>query len=223
MTEQKRLAVIDSATFMDKQIAHRAFTAVEILAAGLTLLVGAPKSSKSFLVLNLCLAVAKGEPFFGFPTNKGTVLYMCLEDNEERMQNRMMQMVDEGAENLFLSSEIIRTDEGLPNVFETFLAEHPDTNLIVIDTLNYIRPESKTTNLYEKDYSDSAPLHKFAQEHPLSLVLVHNTRKTRDGDEYNAASGSSALAGAVDNYLFLNIQLTKSVWSLQNISAIVRS
>jgi len=200
----KRIQTIDGATLMDKQIEHRDFTVADILPAGLTLLVGAPKVGKSFFVLGLCLAVAKGEPFLGFPTMPGDVLYMSLEDTEDRLQNRLMLLSDDGPESLFFSSQIIRTDEGLLDALEQFVTEHPNTRLIVIDTLNYIRPESKSTNMYEKDYSDIAPLHEFTQRHPVSLVLVHHSRKTKDSDEMNAASGSTALSGAVDNYLLLS-------------------
>ncbi len=200
----KRIKTIDGAALMDKQIEHREFTVADILPAGLTLLVGAPKVGKSFFVLGLCLAVAKGEPFLGFPTMQGDVLYMSLEDTEDRLQNRLMLLSDDGPESLFFSSQIIRTDEGLLGALEQFVAEHPNTRLIVIDTLNYIRPESKSTNMYEKDYSHIVPLHEFTQKHPVSLVLVHHSRKTKDSDEMNAASGSTALSGAVDNYLLLN-------------------
>jgi len=200
----KRIKTIDGAALMDKQIEHREFTVADILPAGLTLLVGAPKVGKSFFVLGLCLAVAKGEPFLGFPTMQGDVLYMSLEDTEERLQNRLMLLSDDGPESLFFSSQIIRTDEGLLGALEQFVSEHPNTRLIVIDTLNYIRPESKSMNMYEKDYSDIVPLHEFTQKHPVSLVLVHHSRKTRDSDEMNAASGSTALSGAVDNYMLLS-------------------
>ena len=200
----KRIQTIDGATLMDKQIEHRDFTVADILPAGLTLLVGAPKVGKSFFVLGLCLAVAKGDPFLGFPTMQGDVLYMSLEDTEDRLQNRLMLLSDDGPESLFFSSQIIRTDEGLLDALEQFVTEHPNTRLIVIDTLNYIRPESKSTNMYEKDYSDIAPLHEFTQRHPVSLILVHHSRKTKDSDEMNAASGSTALSGAVDNYLLLS-------------------
>lgn len=169
-----RLSVIDGETLMDKQLTHPAFTVADFLPAGLTLLVGAPKVGKSFFVLNLCLAVARGEPFLGYPTTQGSVLYLSLEDTEERLQSRMMQMTDDGDSNLFFSSQVIRIDEGLTDELEFFLRDHPDTRLIVIDTLNYIRPTSATMNLYEKDYSDIAPLHSFTQKHPVSLILVHH-------------------------------------------------
>ena len=66
----------------------------------LSILVGAPKVGKSFFVLGLCLAVAKGEPFLGFPTMQGDVLYMSLEDTEDRLQNRLMLLSDDGPESL---------------------------------------------------------------------------------------------------------------------------
>lgn len=199
----KRFYTVDGETLMNKQINHKEHIVSDVLPVGLTLLAGAPKAGKSYFTLSLCIAVAKGESILGFPTKKGTVLYLSFEDTEDRIQARAMQLTDDIPSNFHFTNQVFKIDEGLIGALEDFISSHTDTVLIAIDTLNYIRPESKTSNLYEKDYNDLIPLHKFTQAHNVSLLIVHHTRKIQDGDQYNAASGSTALVGAVDNYWLL--------------------
>ncbi len=59
-----------------------------LLAQGLYILAGSPKAGKSWLALQLCLAVAKGEKLLECETSSGTALYFCLEDGYERIQKR---------------------------------------------------------------------------------------------------------------------------------------
>ena len=56
-----------------------------LLPAGTYLLAGAPKIGKSFFVLQMAYQVSMGEPFLGFSSRPGTVLYLALEDTYERL------------------------------------------------------------------------------------------------------------------------------------------
>ena len=47
-----------------------------LLPMGMGVLVAKPKLGKSWMVLDLCLAVAQGEPFLGFPTRQHGTLYL---------------------------------------------------------------------------------------------------------------------------------------------------
>lgn len=62
-----------------------------LLPMGMGVLVAKPKLGKSWMVLDLCLAVAQGEPFLGFPTRQHGTLYLALEDGKSRMQARPRQ------------------------------------------------------------------------------------------------------------------------------------
>jgi RecA-family ATPase len=60
------------------------------IAEGCTLLAGRPKLGKSWLVLEMGLAVATGEACLGgILCEQGDVLYLALEDNERRLQKRI--------------------------------------------------------------------------------------------------------------------------------------
>ena len=89
MTNQndtKKFHTIDGSTIMNKKMPPLKYTIAEILPAGLTLFSGDSKIGKSLLAVNMCVAVSNGEPFLDFPTHKGTVLYLALEDTESRIQ-----------------------------------------------------------------------------------------------------------------------------------------
>ena len=83
-----------------------------LLAQGLYILAGAPKVGKSWLALDMCLSIAKGESVLGQKTLQGTALYLCLEDSYVRIQNRLYEITDVPTENLYFSvmSESIATD-----------------------------------------------------------------------------------------------------------------
>lgn len=62
-----------------------------LIAQGLYILAGAPKVGKSWLSLDTCLSIAKGEKVLGHETKCGTTLYLCLEDSFERIQKAVLQ------------------------------------------------------------------------------------------------------------------------------------
>lgn len=59
-----------------------------ILPHGLFILAGSPKIGKSWLVLDLCIAVATGGDTWGYRANQNGVLYYALEDNWRRINDR---------------------------------------------------------------------------------------------------------------------------------------
>jgi len=61
---------------------------------GVALLAGKPKLGKSWLALGLCIAVASGGAAFGnMRVEKGSALYLALEDNERRLQFRLKKIL----------------------------------------------------------------------------------------------------------------------------------
>ena len=197
--KNKPLSTVESDELYEKQIPKRRYVVAELMPEGLMLLFGPPKVGKSFLVLNLCISVAKGEPFLGYPTEKGEVLYFCFEDDEERLQKRLHNMADDGFPGLFFSNEIVRLEDGLINKMGTFLSEHPNLKMIVIDTLSHIRSDKGGGNIYKTEYDDLTPLHEFALKNHVTVVLVHHTRKNAEGDSYDSISGSNGIAAACDD------------------------
>ncbi len=52
-----------------------------LIYAGTYLFVGAPKVGKSFFMAQLGYHISKGLPLWNYPVQKGTVLYLALEDD----------------------------------------------------------------------------------------------------------------------------------------------
>lgn len=63
-----------------------------LLDAGAYILVGAPKIGKSFLVAQIAYHVSTGQKLWDFEVKQGTVLYLALEDDYQRIQKRMFMM-----------------------------------------------------------------------------------------------------------------------------------
>ena len=60
-----------------------------LLYAGAYILAGAPKIGKSFLVAQIAYHVSTGKALWDYEVHPGTVLYLALEDDFQRIQSRM--------------------------------------------------------------------------------------------------------------------------------------
>lgn len=142
------LTYLDGETLMSTVLLPIRFVVDKLLPQGLHILAGAPKVGKSWLALWLCLCVAKGEPVWNFPTFRGSVLYLCLEDSYSRIQNRLLDITDDAPANLCFATMSEKLHSGLVEQIEGFFSAHPDTVLVVIDTLQRIRAVGQLTELY---------------------------------------------------------------------------
>ena len=149
------LTYLDGETLMSTVLPPIRFVVDKLLPQGLHILAGAPKVGKSWLALWLCLCVAKGEPIWNFLTTKGSVLYLCLEDSYSRIQNRLLDITDDAPANLCFATMSEKLHSGLVEQIEGFLGAHPDTVLVVIDTLQRIRTVGNEANPYASDYRDA--------------------------------------------------------------------
>ena len=100
-----------------------------ILPAGLTVLSGDSKIGKSWLVLWLALQISQGLPVWGIPTEKQDVIYLAIEDNDQRLQKRMHRLVDVPPPNLYISYSSGCIGEELEELFEA-TKDHPFSLLI---------------------------------------------------------------------------------------------
>lgn len=199
----KKLTVIDGETLMDMRIKPISFCIDSLLPQGVSLLCGAPKIGKSWLVLNWCVRIAKGEEVWNFKTAKGTTLYLCLEDNLSRIQQRLNEITDEVPNNVFFATSSCSMSDGLAEQIEMFIAEQNDTVLVVIDTFQMIRSKNKDTT-YANDYQEIEELKRLAVKLKISLLLVHHLRKQGDNDPLNKISGTTGISGAVDTTFILD-------------------
>ena len=176
-----------------------------ILRSGLYILAGAPKVGKSFLVAQIAYHVSTGRPLWGYPVLQSPVLYMALEDDLQRLQERMFRMFGvDSTRDLYFSISAKSLREGLEKQITGFVKDHPSTRLVIIDTLKKIRPGDDETYSYARDYADMTQLKQIADDNDICLLLVHHTRKKEDeSDAFNTVSGTNGLTGAADGSFIL--------------------
>jgi hypothetical protein len=199
---EKRFHTVDGATLMSMPLQPLNFVVDSLLSQGLHILAGSPKVGKSWLALWLSVCVANGDAVWGMSVKQGTTLYLCLEDSTLRIQNRLFEITEDAPPNVHFCTESCILGKGLEEQIETFLAEHPDTVLIIIDTLQMIRG-THYENTYANDYRDLSVLKKLADQHGLAILLIHHLRKETADDVVNRISGTTAISGAVDTNLTL--------------------
>ena len=146
--------------------------------------------------------MAKGDPVWGMGVKQGATLYLCLEDSTLRIQNRLFEITEDAPANVHFTTNSNTLGKGLEEQLRAFLTEHPDTVLVIIDTLQMIRGAGYD-NTYANDYRDLSVLKHIADTHGISILLVHHLRKMNDDDPMNMISGTTGLSGATDSNFVL--------------------
>ena len=172
-----------------------------LISQGLFVLAGAPKVGKSWLALDMCLSIAKGEKVLGKETLCGHAVYLSLEDSLIRLQNRLYELTDEPSDNLNFAIMAESISNGLPEQIEYCRKRFDDLKIVFIDTLQMVRNESESS--YSSDYKELSVMKALADKLGIAIVLVHHTRKCSDSDPFNMISGSTGLSGCVDGSMVL--------------------
>lgn len=176
-----------------------------LLYSGTYLFVGAPKLGKSFFMAQLAYHVSTGTPLWNYAVRQGTVLYLALEDDYARLQERLYRMFGtEGTDKLHFATSAQKLNKGLEEQITNFLTEYDDTNLIIIDTLQKVREIENDAYSYANDYDVITKLKKIADKYNFCLLLVHHTRKQQSNDKFDMISGTNGLLGAADGAFLLH-------------------
>lgn len=196
------LKIINADNLLYTTLTESEFIVDEILPVGLHIFCGAPKVGKSWLMLDLCIKVSKGEEIWNLKTNKCDVLYLALEDTHQRLQKRLFKLTDEIDSNFHIAIESNKITNGLVMQLENAIKQYPNTRLVVIDTLQKVRKQSNDVN-YSADYGDISTLKAFADKNKLAIILVHHLRKQDDSDVFNKISGTAGIMGSSDTTFIL--------------------
>ena len=197
----KELKIYSSEYIMNTLMKPIEYCVDGLISQGLFILAGAPKVGKSWLALDMCLSIAKGEKVLGKATSCGHAVYLSLEDSLIRLQNRLYELTDEPSDNLNFAIMAESISNGLPEQIEYCRKRFDDLKIVVIDTLQKVRNESESS--YSSDYKELSVLKSLADKLGIAIVLVHHTRKCSDGDPFNMISGSTGLSGCVDGSMVL--------------------
>ena len=199
MGERKKLELISSVEIMNAPMKKQRFIVDGMIYPGIHILSGDPKIGKSWMMLDMCLAVAKGEDSLGRKTERGQVVYMALEDTFISLQSRMYELTDEPSENLFFTLLANSIGSGLEEDLQDCGKMFPELKMVVIDTLQKIRNNIDTK--YGADYRELSILKSIADQLGIAIVLVHHNRKAHDSNPNNLISGTNGIAGCADGLL----------------------
>jgi hypothetical protein len=166
------------------------------------ILAALPKIGKSWLALQIAMAVENAQEILDFKAKRGRALYCAYEDNRKRIKRRFKTMgvkaEDKRPNFVFKSSGLT---EGLEEEIENWIKETPDAKLVVIDTYYYALPKSlKRSNKerYEIDSRNLSGIHRIALDYNIAIIIVHHTTKTKHEDTFNEISGSVGIQAIAD-------------------------
>lgn len=100
--EKKDLKLFSAKEIVSESTEENEDIIKNLLPRGLSILAGAPKLGKSWLVLAWAINIAIGKPIWGYHVKKTSVIYFCLEDTKERIKKRLLTVSSEIPGNLFL-------------------------------------------------------------------------------------------------------------------------
>ena len=202
--ERRILGEFSIADLWKEDLDEQEFIVKDLIPTGVGGIIAPPKFGKSWLCLDLCIAVATGTPFLGFETTQHEVLYLALEDGKKRLNRRSRIVAGEERkvmmQNLHNDLKAPTLDDGLLKILDDTIKTYPGIKLVVIDTLQKVRGEMRRgESVYQYDYREISDIHNFAIDHDISVVLVHHTKKgIDDSDPLSNASGSNGVVGSLD-------------------------
>ena len=138
---------------------------------------------------------------------QGKAIYLALEDNQRRLQDRLKQLMPQGyaTPNLILHTGWPKFDAGgLEQLVALIEGKGPSLSPS-INPLAKVRPAQTSSHVYQNDYAALAPLTEIASRFRCCIVVVHHNRKGKSEiDAVEQISGSLGLSGAVDGMLVID-------------------
>ncbi len=174
-----------------------------LLPAGLTICGGRPKVGKSWLGLQLALAVAAGTDVLESRAEPGRVLVLALEDTQRRLSERMGKQ----GWGCGLPVEVLPQGKFMEKVGDlgrggaarlSAQMRRGQYRLVVIDTFS--RAFAGDQNDHAAMTMALSPLQEIAQEHNTAVLIIDHLRKggTADSDAVVDLLGSTAKAALCD-------------------------
>ncbi len=199
---------------MAKEFAPLVYAVDSILPQGLAILAASPKSSKSFMSLDMALGVAQGGIALStLRCTKGDVLYIGLEDSERRLKDRI-NLLSAHSEPDLSRIEFQSIDSGWVGGavgrgwIEEWAEGAESPRLVVIDTFRKAEPGlEETRNQYLEEQEVILNYKRLADRFNMTILLVHhNTKALDDGDWLNKFSGSKGITGGADTLLYIDFK-----------------
>lgn len=188
-----------------------------LLPQGFTLFAGGSKLGKSFTTLDIVFGVAAGTPVLGsLATEPGDVLYLALEDRDDRIMRRMAELEPDKAQwpwdrlTLVCVNTIGTYPPGRLALDWARTVKRP--TLVAIDTITRFGGQGDRSG-YKADVEWMSRFHAFSQEHDLALLGVTHTNqmKMEEGDDwFHKISGTTGIVGTADQAMLLDVKRGES-------------
>ncbi len=189
-------------------------------------IIAAPKTGKSWLVLDLALAVAAGRDWQGFPCEPGKVLIIDNELHPETSANRIRKVRDARGMALSRIGDKIFIDNqrgSLKDINELAqsiaLLDKHKFKLVIIDAFYRAMP----VRMDENDNGGMAKLYnaidRYAKALGCSFVLIHHTSKGNQSIKSvtDVGSGAGAQSRAADAHLILRRHKDEDIVVLESV------
>ncbi len=183
------------------------------------LISGSSKAGKSFLLMELCIAIAEGKSWLGFPCKKGRVLYVNLEIDPASAINRFLKIYEalglpiKNANSIVvwnLRGHAVPLDQLVPKLIRRVRDQHFDA--IIID------PIYKVITGDENNASEMGAFcnqfDKICTETGCSTIYCHHHSKGAQGMKkaMDRASGSGVFARDPDAQLdMIQLELSEDI------------
>lgn len=180
-----------------------AFIIDGMIPCGMTFLSGAPKIRKTFMALQMAIAVATGNPFLGHHTIPCDVAYLDLEGSKSRVSFRTARMTTKIPRNVYITNTITeRLADGLVDKLRQLHRERPSIRFIIIDTYSRARGSFKSfgVNAYDADVALLEPIQRMALEENIAILFIHHDKKGAGfmADSFERLSGTMGISGSAD-------------------------
>ena len=197
------LCVVTTAYLTNNVLPPVSYLVDDMIGSGLSILAGEAKIGKSLLVLQLASAVANGETFLGHHVSQGRVLYFAIEDTFARIQHRLSRMGLTPSDRCHISTECRTLDNGLADTICAFVSAYPDTILVIIDTLEFVRNANRRQS-YANDVHELYALKELCIKLGISILCVHHTNQNEGGRGITRVSGTMGLVGTADTVAIMS-------------------
>ncbi|WP_010261115.1 AAA family ATPase [Treponema primitia] len=171
-----------------------------LIRQGLTILVGAQKLGKSWLVLCMGLAVSSGGFVLGkIKVEKMKVLYVTLEDTPQDLQERLLSLGATGNEDFLYETKMTGSTE-----LRAYIKKNPGIKMIIIDTFGKFL-SIQDGNDYNEVVRTASSLKAIADEFSICVIAIHHTKKGGgdSSDWTEMVLGSQGLSATADQTMLL--------------------
>lgn len=202
MKEKKIITYSSADTLMAADLPPVNYFIDGLLTQGLGGLSAKSKLGKSWLALQMAVALACGDKFLGFSTRKTGALYIDLENTPSLTQDRLRMVLDgrNPPGDLYFAHDFNLMGQGFEEDLVDFLTAHEDVKVVIIDVFQKVKRGKKMNQTdYEADYEILTKLKAIADKFGVCIFPIYHDRKFMDpNDPFANLLGSTAVIGVSD-------------------------